>query len=65
MILLVFTLKSLKRSWRWGNQIFWFLVYKTDKFGGRNTASVLEIILGVGAWVVALQAAEQQGSSVV
>ena len=42
-----------------------FLVYKTDKFGGRNTASVLEIIVGVGAWVVALQAAEQQGSSAV
>ena len=42
-----------------------FLVYKTDKFHGRDNASVLEVILGDGAWVVALQAAEQQGSSAV
>lgn len=42
-----------------------FLVYKSDKFHGRDAASVLEIILGVGAWVVALQVAERQGSSAV
>ena len=48
-----------------GQLDLWVLVCKTDEFRGTDTASVLEIILGVGAWVVALQAAEQQGSSAV